>query len=583
MSFDNLSDRFLKDAAVFGPSALDEHIERLAKLIKAGKGPTRKEGETLLKQLRGERCFKAMLSVASLLGNNLSAMGRIYQAQALIEQENDDRLNLVRDNLKQIQQDLQAGKLDRDFHGIPTQQKEARRKIRSETLGLLGRLYKQEFVSAHARGEKDEAAQHLRDSMFYHQQGFELNEAWHGANLVALAWRADQENIALGRLKKAAVIAVELENKLSPAESLSPWKLAALAQAKMALGRWDEGLTLYRRYLQTLQTFAGAGAAFILMGDLRQLQEIWKIDQEGEGPRLSILHELSQRILTHPDGSVELTSDTLQSFTTEADSPSFNTSYQPEAIFDDDRNMYLYSVLEDLSCQAKAICRVRDRSANLRQKGGTGFLVHGEAIGASHNGPVLVTAAHVLATEEVYEAGTLVANEAEVFFETWKESEADCTFSIGKCIWESPPHAYDVSVWHVKDLPQDAQVVDVYQKANPYPRPNNNTNQYFGTVVPIGHPGGRSLTWTLGSNEVLDHDLHRDQGSPRVVHYKANTEGGSSGCPVFDRSGKVVSIHRAFTRNPIPGSPKNYSDGYSANEGIGIYSAARACRSSRNI
>ena len=43
MSMKNLIDRFAKDAAAYGPRALDAHIARLGELIEDGNGPTRQD------------------------------------------------------------------------------------------------------------------------------------------------------------------------------------------------------------------------------------------------------------------------------------------------------------------------------------------------------------------------------------------------------------------------------------------------------------------------------------------------------------------------------------------------------------
>ncbi len=568
---------------MFGPHALEPHTSSLDELIKKGLGPSRKEGETLLRQLRGQRCFSTMLKVAKSLNNDLSAMGRLYEVQALIDQ---NKLANVYDKLNSVLNDLGTGGLNVDLPSDPGECRGAQLKLRSETLGLLGRFYKQRFVTAHGCGNMSEAAQHLRDSMYYHQEAYKLDAIWHGSNLAALAWRAGVEGIDLGRLPTANQIGKRLKSEIqangSP-ESFGPWEISALAQAHMAQGDWDKGLALYQRYIRQLHVDRGEDATFVLMGDLRQLQEIWLIDRDGEGPRAAILHELSRCILTNRDGSVSLSFDALRILANDDTViPTVRTS-KLEAILDDDRNMFPHSVIQNLLPQVDSICRVRGRvQSGKEQLGGTGFLVYGEAIGVPYRQAVLVTAAHVLASQDPYDANTLLAHETELAFESWQGSQSTRTFSVSTCLWQSNPPAYDVSVWQVNDLPDNVPMALVYPMANPFPRPNPDLKQRIGTLVPIGHPGGRSLTWSMGSNPILDHDLHRDQSSPRIVHYKADTEPGSSGCPVFDRSGKVVAIHRACSELPISDTPKPYKKDYIANEGIGIHSAARACRQHSN-
>lgn len=550
-------------------------------MVASGRGPSKEQGEALLKLLRGHRCFATMLDVADVLRDVLSPMGRLYEAQALIDR---DRLVSARDKLVEIQSDLDAGKLDPDLTGEAAARAKQQRQLRSEVLGLQGRLCKQEFVDAYALGDLGAAEQHLRASMVHYEQGYPLDPAWHGPNLAALAWRAGREKFALGHLPDAISIGKRLEDAqraLGPVQHLDPWNISALAQARMAQEDWNGGLDLYQSYIRALETRVGQGAAFMLMGDLRQLQEIWQIDQGGEGARGTTLREMARCILANPDGSVRLTLAAAESLAIDDPAPE-PEGHQREAILDDDRTLYSPDVLQKLLDNKDSIGRVRGRPGSGREGlGGSGFVVDAAAIGLEGRGPVLVTNAHVLANDHRHCDATLLSDEAEVTFEGWTKTAEARTFAIEAQEWESLPKLYDISVWRLSGFPDGASLAPVVRRANPYPHPRADPKQRLGTVVPIGHPGGGSLMYTLGSNPIVDHDLHRDQGSPRVVHYKADTKPGSSGCPVFDRSGEVVAIHRASTQSPIPGTPKSHGDGYAANEGIGIHCAARACRGSR--
>lgn len=55
-------------------------------------------------------------------------------------------------------------------------------------------------------------------------------------------------------------------------------------------------------------------------------------------------------------------------------------------------------------------------------------------------------------------------------------------------------------------------------------------------VYIVGHPGGRSLCLSIRGNDLVDHDGVR-------IHYRAPTEKGSSGSPVFDETWQLVGIH----------------------------------------
>jgi hypothetical protein len=101
-------------------------------------------------------------------------------------------------------------------------------------------------------------------------------------------------------------------------------------------------------------------------------------------------------------------------------------------------------------------------------------------------------------------------------------------------------------------------------------------------VYIVGHPGGRDLAFSFQDNELLDHEgppLGKVQ-IPGVcrLHYRAPTEGGSSGSPVFNsRLWQVIALHH---KGGKIGMPKlNGKEGtYGANEGVSIQSIAAAIK-----
>ena len=99
-------------------------------------------------------------------------------------------------------------------------------------------------------------------------------------------------------------------------------------------------------------------------------------------------------------------------------------------------------------------------------------------------------------------------------------------------------------------------------------------------VYIIGHVGGRDLAFSFQDNELLDHE-GPTAGMPQIpgvcrVHYRAPTEGGSSGSPVFNaRLWEVIAIHHKGGKIGMPklnGLPGEYA----ANEGIGVQSIKEA-------
>jgi hypothetical protein len=95
-------------------------------------------------------------------------------------------------------------------------------------------------------------------------------------------------------------------------------------------------------------------------------------------------------------------------------------------------------------------------------------------------------------------------------------------------------------------------------------------------VYIIGHPRGQDLAFSFQDNELLDHE-GPPTGKPQIpgvcrVHYRAPTEGGSSGSPVFNGDlWQVIALHHEGGKQGMPrlnGAPGTYA----ANEGIWVQS-----------
>ncbi len=80
-------------------------------------------------------------------------------------------------------------------------------------------------------------------------------------------------------------------------------------------------------------------------------------------------------------------------------------------------------------------------------------------------------------------------------------------------------------------------------------------------VYVVGHPGGRSLSMSIRGNDLIDHDGVR-------IHYRAPTEKGSSGSPVFDQGWNLIGVHH-FGSSRLP--KLHHQPGtYGGNEGTTI-------------
>ena len=80
-------------------------------------------------------------------------------------------------------------------------------------------------------------------------------------------------------------------------------------------------------------------------------------------------------------------------------------------------------------------------------------------------------------------------------------------------------------------------------------------------VYVIGHPKGGGLSISLNDNLFLDCD-------DCLLHYRAPTEGGSSGSPVFNQQWDLIGLHHAggTAMRRLRGQEGTYA----ANEGIWI-------------
>ncbi len=194
-------------------------------------------------------------------------------------------------------------------------------------------------------------------------------------------------------------------------------------------------------------------------------------------------------------------------------------------------NLLTISWLEKALAASKAVCKV------VREDGesGTGFLVEGG---------YLFTNNHVLESPEDAAGATLEFN-----------------FEVGKTGTVKPLSKYklDASDFKTSPVPQfdftKVKVIDGGDKPLKdwgYLEFDPGASPAVGDAVAIiQHPAGGDKRIALRANEVLG---QKDQ----YLYYTTDTEGGSSGSPVFNRDWKVVALHHAAKS----------LNGRDANEGI---------------
>lgn len=416
----------------------------------------------------------------------------------------------------------------------------------AEVRGLLGRCYKQMYVDAghpgFARNKKVLAdAVDAYGAVYRTAPGEHL---WHGVNLVALAARAERDGVELASAPAWGEVAAEI---LAVAQArfdggdAKPWDLAVAMEAALAVGDDTAALEWLGRYVQT-----DAGV-FELSGTLRQLEELWQLGSDGE--RGAMLTVLRSAILSRQDGGkVRIAAGGAD---------------QETRVLESVPDVVLEKVLGTTGVQslkwyrtgltrAEAVARITNGAG---EGVGTGFLLLGAEL--SEHLPAdeafVVTNAHVV-SETV--SGALFPDEAQIGFEALGLSD---TFTVTELIFTSPPDQLDVSVLRLDPAAPTVEPIPVAPRL-----PANDQQQ---RVYVIGHPLGGGLSFSLQDNVLLDLEAPK-------LHYRAPTEPGSSGSPVFNSQWKLVALHHAGgTAMPrLNGA----SGTYAANEGLWIQSIREA-------
>ena len=215
--------------------------------------------------------------------------------------------------------------------------------------------------------------------------------------------------------------------------------------------------------------------------------------------------------------------------------------------------------------------------ASVRTRGGSriasGFLLRAGDLGLEPGEELLVlTCFHAISDQMPY---AIRPEDAEVVFEA---VDPDRTYTVKQIVWSSPVDRHDASLLRLEPLVTGVEPLPI---APALPVLDGNARVYI-----IGHPGGRDLAFSFADNELLDHE-GPPAGHPQIsgvvrIHYRAPTEGGSGGSPVFNsRLWQVIAMHHKGGKIGMP--RLNGKEGtYGANEGIGIQSIVAAIKGGLN-
>ncbi|HBL31848.1 MAG TPA: hypothetical protein DD490_33920 [Acidobacteria bacterium] len=513
----------------------------------------------LLDELRSQRCFAPMKTFAaaavSLAEDGLLVYVKRQLAQALIELGDlGDAIRLLEDLI----QGLAAKGTPRD---------------RSEVLGLLGRARKQRFVEAVNGGAKGQ--NELRAAVDAYTKGFAVgwDPSWHGANLVALAARAEREGFSPGTDSAAAWARCVLDQLAEkPQVRWEPWDFAAAGEAYLALGDEKNIAGHFASYWNLSNA-----DAFALAGTERQLREIWQFSDDSPDslPSSLVLH-LAARKLLAAKGAASYSPGDLKALAARLP----GISQRAEATFGPGSSIPVTQVQRLLAC-ARSVCRIVDSSSG---KSGTGFLVRGADLNPPQEGVVVLTNHHVLHGDETPAAlletedykGAIHARWARAEFHFWKGESRTRTFRIGAILDSSVRSEKDFTVASLVGKIKEDLALPLSHSLKPLGSRNFVDPSQRAKVFLIGHPHGDRLSFSLSDNEVVDHELDdQPRERPRRIHYRTPTERGSSGSPVLHHETlEVIGLHRTGRATPLREDWPRAAPGavYEANEAVAVRS-----------
>jgi len=413
----------------------------------------------------------------------------------------------------------------------------------NEARGLLGRVYKQMYLVAGGPTAPG-AAKRLEAAIgAYHEvYAADPTQVWHGVNAAALLARAKRDGVTVDGPDRAD-IATALLARIEESDldgSAAAWDYATAMEAALVL---DDGAAA-RKWLSR---YVDSGPdAFALAGTLRQLEEVWQVTADsgfsdllavlgshmmeaGGGQSLVVDHLTPEpAALEQRSGGLEKTFGSAGAVTVE----------------------WWSRALERL----RSVARIEDQVGTAI---GTAFLVTGSDLNpAWGEEPVLVTNAHV-ASHPPAMRGAVEPDDAMANFTMFEGQEP---IAVTELLYQSGPAELDVAVLRPASVPSGVKPVPL---AKNLPLADGEQRLYV-----MGHPLGGDLKISIDDNVLIAHDEVK-------VHYRAPTEPGSSGSPVFNRNWQLIALHHAG--NDHMERLNGEKGTYRANEGISFLAIKAAC------
>jgi V8-like Glu-specific endopeptidase len=504
------------------------------------------KAKALIKTLRDERQFKLLIDLAAAYGATgaYDPAVAVWNAQALIETGDAAKA-------RELLTDLAA----RVPAGSPSF---------IEARGLLGRAWKQTFFESpdNSSGPAREAINH---ALTEYKACFDAEpggSVWAGLNLLALITFAKRKAIPTSINMEARALAQKMLTKLdaTPQADRDNWYHASRAEAYVGMDDLDNVELHIGAYVRSEKTIA-----FALGGTLRQFAELWQLDQQG-AQGYGIVEALRAALLKKQSGGLVLSSDQVRE-SVQANGPSDD---QLQAILGSG-GQAAYQWWSKGVLSAQSVGAIKNLVGKPK---GTGFLVRGgDFIPALGDELIVVTNAHVVSDPQVEDA--LEVDIACIVFEA---VDIQREYKFRKVLWQSGLQGCDCTLLRLQEQPAGIKPLEISKTTTipPIPRPQGAPRPL---VYIIGYPGGRELTFSFQDNDLLDHEAPPAGTPPRpdvcYFHYRAPTEGGSSGSPVFEPEvWRVIALHHAGGANR---KKLNGRDGTEpANEGIWIQSIVKA-------
>jgi hypothetical protein len=421
----------------------------------------------------------------------------------------------------------------------------------SEAHGLMGRAWKQLFFDADNKSSAValEALACSTRGYFIPYNADPVSNVWHGINLLALATYAQSRDLPieppLDRERLARKIISTL--KALPKDKRDNWYYGSLAEAHLATGDLDAVEANIKLYLQSDST-----TAFAIGGTLRQFTDLWQLEKKGEREN-AIVQALRAALMSKEFGRLELRPEQFQRAL--VDQPS---KQQLESILGPDgpKTFQWFQLGLKRASAVGVVCE--GELARI----GSGFLVNGSDFRPAWRDELLcLTNSHVVSSDPA--DGGIAPENALVRFDAVDKNKS---YRVAEILWLSPPQKLDAALLR---LTEKVEGIEPLKNANRLPLADGKQRVYV-----VGYPGGGELAISLQDNVLLEHEGPTDGRplDPEVchLHYRAPTEKGNSGSPVFNGSWEVVALHHAGgeAMRRLNGKPGEWP----ANEGLWIKS-----------